>query len=75
MVLREAGKLDVIRHEAARLMFSPDIPVGTQKLRKSFDLVKQSLGTRGMKYSLLFSTRLQVQDGEMIRFFTLQAVD
>lgn len=69
LVLMEAWKKDVIRHEAAKLMFFLDFSVDTQKLHKSFDSVKQTLHTKGVKYSMLFPTRLRVVDEETICFF------
>lgn len=56
--------MDTICHEAAHLMFFPDFSVDTQRLRKSFDAVKQSLRSRNIKYSMLFPARLRVVDGE-----------
>lgn len=41
--------MDAIHHEAARLMFFPDFSVDTQKWRKSFDAVKQSLCSRNYR--------------------------
>lgn len=52
-----------ICHESACLMFFPDFSVNTQKLRKSFDEVKQALAAKTIKYSMLFPARLRVQDG------------
>lgn len=69
LILREARKMDTIRHEAARLMFFPDFSVDTQKRRKSFDAVKQSLRSRNIKYSMMFPACLRVVDGESIKFF------
>lgn len=69
MILREARKMDDIRHEDAHLMFFLDFSVDTQRRRKSFDAVKQSLRARNIKYSMLFPTRLRVVDGESSRFF------
>lgn len=69
LILREARKMDAIRHEEARLMFFPDFSVDTQRGRKSFDAVKQSLRSPNIKYSMLSPTHLRVVDWESTRFF------
>lgn len=68
LVLRESRKLDQPRYEGAKLMIFPDYSVDTQKQRCLFDQVKLNLWNNKIKYSMLFSARLQVQDGEMVRF-------
>lgn len=70
MILCEARKMAEICHKAARLMFFPDFSVDTQKLRKSFDSVKQALRVKGVRYSMLFPARLRVQDSQSVCFFT-----
>lgn len=50
-------------------MFFPDFSIDNQKLCKFFDAVKQALCVKGVRYSMLFSAHLRVQDGETVQFF------
>lgn len=50
------------------LMFS-DYSVETQKLCWSFDFVKATLRTKGIKYSVLFLAKVRVVDGATVHFF------
>lgn len=70
LVLREARKIEILRHEGAELMIFPDYAVNTQKLWRSFDQVKLDLRNRKIKYSMLFPAQLRVQDGKTVHFFT-----
>lgn len=71
LVLREARKIEILRHEGAKLMIFPDYSVDTQKMRRSFDQVKLDLRNRKIKYSMLFPAQLRVQDGETVRLIYL----
>lgn len=42
----------------------------TQRQCRSFDSVKAALRSKGIKYSILFPAKLQMVDGETVRFFT-----
>lgn len=64
LILREALKMDSISHEAARLMFFLDFLVDTQKQLKSLDVVKQTLRSQNIKYSMMFPAPPQVADGK-----------
>lgn len=70
LVLREARKIVVLHYESTKLIIFPDYSEGTQRQRRSFDHVKLNLRNRKIKYTMLFSARLRVQDSETVRFFT-----
>lgn len=51
-------------------MLFPDYSVDTQRLCRTFNHVKAQLRTRDLMYSMLFTARLQVIDGETTWYFT-----
>lgn len=53
LVLREAPKLEELRHENVKIMLFPNYSMETQQQRRTFDHVKTQLRTRGMKYNML----------------------
>lgn len=59
-----------MRHENVRIMLFPDYSVETQRLRRTFEIVKAQLCTKDLKYNMMFPARLRVMDGESTRFFS-----
>lgn len=59
-----------LKFDNVKLLIFPDYSVETQRQRKSFDHVRAMLWEKGVKYSMFFLTKLCVQDGDRVQFFT-----
>lgn len=53
-----------------KLHMFPDYTIETHRVRRSFDAVQAALQAKGIKYSVLFTAKLHVVDGDTVRFFT-----
>lgn len=68
-ILAAARQKGEISYENTRLSFYPDFTADVQKKRRQFSQVRSRLRELGLKYSMLYPTRLRVQDRDQIRFF------
>lgn len=70
LILSAARRKGDIAYENSKLSFYPDFTSEVQKKRRQFTHVRSRLRTAGIKYAMLYPTRLRVQHRDRTLFFT-----
>lgn len=68
-ILAAARKKGTVTYENARLSFYPDFTADVQKKRRQFTSVRSRLRELGLKYAMLYPTKLRVQVRDRAWFF------
>lgn len=58
-----------IKYENTRLFYSPDFYQEVQQRRKSFTDVRRRLREKGIRFGLLYPSRLSITEGDNTHFF------
>ena len=69
-ILQHARETEEVKFENSRIMIFPDYTLQVQKIRKSYDAVKQKLRSMGLTYMLMFPSKLKVIHASKSHFFT-----
>lgn len=72
-VLAAARTKQDLRYENSKISLYPDYSPEVQQKRRSFTDIRKRLRDRGLKYSLLYPSKLRVLDGDRARFFDTPA--
>lgn len=70
VILAAARQKGEILYENTKLSFYPDFTAEVQKQRRQFSQVRTRLRDLGLKYAMLYPTKLRVQDQDRTHFFT-----
>ena len=68
-ILSTAGIRADIQYDNTKLLFFPDYPWEIQQQRREYTEIRRRLREKGLKYSLLYPSKLRVTDGIHTLFF------
>lgn len=68
-ILTAARKKGTVTFENTRLSFYPDFTADVQKKRRQFTQIRSRLRDLGLKYAMIYPTKLRVQDQDRAWFF------
>lgn len=69
-ILAAARAKQELRFNNAKIMLFPDYSPEVQQRRRAFTEVRRRLKDKGLKFSLLYPSKLRVVDGDRAHFFT-----
>ena len=72
-ILSTARERADIQYENVKLLFFPDYPREIQQQRREYTEIRRRLREKGLKYSLLYPSKLRVTDGTYTHFFETPA--